>query len=89
MGGASSSHFRVMPRYYTELGSGHDDILRCKDCRALVTSTDLFREGCCTECGCRRVTEVVGLSLWEWFKIRVKLIDFPHRKEFLNEFRRS
>lgn len=72
-------------RYYTALGRACDALLRCKDCQTLVTAKALHTLGCCT-CGCKRVTEITTLSIWEWFKIRVGLLNFPYRAEFLREF---
>lgn len=74
-------------RYYYALGLQHDDILRCKDCKALITHADLCRLGMC-RCGNRRVSEVVTLSGEEMAQIESGEIDFPHRDEFLKEFSR-
>lgn len=73
--------------YYEALGAGHDDLVRCTGCKSLVTTAVLFKNGCCPKCANRKVQEVRSLNLWEMFKIRVGLIDFPHRKEFLREFK--
>ena len=77
-----------MERYYTEHGMAHDAILRCADCGTLVSHADLVRRGTCA-CGTRRVKEVTTLSLWEWMKVRVGLIRFPYRREFIREFTRA
>ena len=72
--------------YYVALGRGSDWILRCKDCQRLVTDT-IAKTGSCV-CGCKTTKEIRRLSLWEWIQIRVGLIRFPHRQEFLQEFNR-
>ena len=72
-------------RYYTALGRACDWIFRCKDCQRLVTAETLRRLGSCP-CGNKRVLEVTTLSTWEWLKIRVGILRFPHRADFLREF---
>ena len=75
--------------YYEATDKGHDDLLRCHDCGRLVTYASLFSKGntgftrCC---GIRKVKEVRALTFWEWLKVRLGLIDFDHRREFLAEF---
>lgn len=71
--------------YYVDLNKGCDDLMRCKDCKRLITAQVLASLGSC-KCGCRKVTEIRTLSLWEWIKVRLGLITFPHREEFLKEF---
>jgi len=71
--------------YYEKLGRASDWIVRCKDCRKLVTLKVLYNLGTCP-CGNRKVTEIITLTLWEWLKIRTGWIDFPHRAEFLALF---
>lgn len=78
-----------MSRYYESHGRGHDHLLRCKDCRSISTTDKLFQSGVCPKCGSRKFIEIIGLSLWEWLKIRLGIIDFENRKEFLREFRWS
>jgi hypothetical protein len=73
--------------YYEDLGKGSDALLRCHDCRQLVTAAQLQIKGICCYCGCRRVDEVRAMTLWEWFKVWSGMIDFPYRREFLAEFR--
>ena len=75
--------------YYEAHGESHDDILRCNDCKRLVVATTLRTHGGCPSCGTRRVTEVRALSVWEWLRIRLGLIDFAHRQEFLKDFTRG
>jgi len=74
--------------YYIALGQGCDALVRCRDCRRLITHADLIARGMC-RCGNKRVTEIRALSLWEWLRIRVGWIDFPHRAAFLKEFARG
>lgn len=74
--------------YYVKLGIGHDHLLRCKDCHRLVTHENVITVGGCRYCGCRRLVQISTLSVWEWLKIRLRVIDFPYRKEFLQEFAR-
>lgn len=76
---------RISP-YYEKLGQGHADLVRCQECKRLQAVVDILGKGGCTKCGHRKMTEVRNLSLWEWFKIRFRLLNFPHRKEFLKEF---
>ena len=73
-------------RYYADFGRSCDWVLRCKDCRRLVTAETLQRLGACP-CGNARYAEVTALSLWERFKIRMGLLRFPHWQEFLKDFR--
>ena len=73
-------------RYYQDLGRAHDHLLRCKDCRRLITYGVLALEGSCPSCGNRKVTEITGLTLWEWLKIRLGFIRFEDRDAFLKEF---
>lgn len=75
-------------RYYTDLGLGCDALLRCKDCRSLVTKDTLTRLGSCA-CGCRRVVEITTLTEDEMAQIQSGAIDFPHRDLFLAEFSAS
>lgn len=73
-------------RYYTKHGQASDALLRCKDCKRLVTHMQLAARGCCPSCGTRKVTEITTLSIWEWLKVRTGWINFPYRQEFLKEF---
>lgn len=76
--------------YYEDLNRACDAIVRCNDCRRLVTHAQLTsHQGTTPCCGTRRVKEIRTLSLWEWLRIRVGLLDFPYRKEFLQEFARA
>lgn len=75
--------------YYEQYNKGHDDLLRCDDCKRLVTYTTLFaagRTGTTPCCGTRKVREVRALKFWEWIRVRTGLIRFDHRIEFLKEF---
>ena len=74
--------------YYEDLGRESDFIVRCTECKSLVVHADLAKNGGCL-CGNRRVSEIRSLSPWEMFKIWVGIIRFPHRREFLAEFRRG
>ena len=78
-----------VPRYYEDLGRGHDYLMRCKDCKRLVTFEVITKSGCCPSCGNRRVVEITTLTFWEWLKIRVGVISFHNRREFLKEFNRA
>lgn len=73
-------------RYYHDLGRGHDYLLRCKDCRRLITFDRIQKGGGCPKCGNRRVIEVDTLGFWEMVRIRLGLIRFPDRSLFLKEF---
>ena len=73
-------------RYYVALGRACDGIVRCKDCDRLVTGAVYTRQKGACPCGNKRFAEVTTLSPWEWFRIRVGLIRFPYRREFLSEF---
>lgn len=75
--------------YYEKYDRGSDWLLRCKDCGRLVTHQQLFgdgREGLTPCCGTRSLREVRAMSFVEWLKVRLGIIDFPHRDEFLKEF---
>lgn len=74
------------PRYYESLGRSCDFLLRCRDCRRLLLYSTITATGACPKCGNRKVVEVTGLSLWEWLKIRLGILDFPDRRIFLKEF---
>ena len=76
--------------YYEDLGRACDHLLRCAECRRLVTHDEIVtNKGTTRCCGTRRVKEVRTLSLWEWLKVRLGIIDFEHRAEFLKEFARG
>ena len=75
--------------YYEAMGDAHDDLLRCNDCKRLVVCTTLRARGGCPHCGTRRVVEVRSLSVWEWLRIRLGLLQFAHRQAFLREFSRG
>jgi hypothetical protein len=80
----------VRPYYERlKLPFGHDMLLRCDDCRRLVQySTMRTNNGLTRCCGTRKVREVRQLKFFEWLKIRLGIINFPYRKEFLAEFGR-
>ncbi len=85
-GCAAPSPSKGPPPYYVALGLGHDALVQCKDCRTLVPHAVISVLGTCPGCGSRTFIEVRALSLWEWVRIRVGWIDFPHRQAFLKEF---
>lgn len=70
-------------RYYHALNRACDFIVRCKDCKALITLAFIHQVGTC-ECGNKRFTEIVTLSDDEI--ARVRTMDFPYRDQFLAEF---
>ena len=74
------------PRYYDDLGRGHDLLLRCKDCQALVVYAVITKLGCCDKCGNKRFTEITLLKEEEMRMIESGEIDFPDREKFLAEF---
>lgn len=74
---------KYVPSYYDRLGMGHDYIVRCTECKSLVLTAGLGKNGCL--CGNRRFSEIQQLTVWELFKIRL-LFDFPYKGEFLSEF---
>ena len=76
------------PRYYEAEGRGSDFLLRCADCKKLVTHKTLIDLGSC-RCGNRRVTEINTLSGWEMLLIFIGVIRFPYRLNFLKEFTRA
>lgn len=78
-----------VPTYYEKLGEQHDGLLRCHDCKRLATHAALIAAHGCPRCGNRKVTEVTTLSLFEWLRVRLGLLDFPHRDLFLQEFSRG
>ena len=73
-------------RYYVDEGRGHDYLLRCKDCQALVTFTAIQKTGGCDKCGNKRFAEITGLTDEEMSSIRSGVIDFPDRELFMAEF---
>jgi hypothetical protein len=79
----------VRPSYYEKLGWPTDAILRCDACKGLVLIPALKAAHGCPTCGTSRFVEVRALSLWEWVKIRLGILDFPRRREFLREFGRG
>ncbi len=74
------------PRYYEDLGQAHDDLMRCKDCQALVTFQVITKLGMCNQCGNKRFTEITLLTEKEMEDIASGAIDFPHRDKFIAEF---
>ena len=79
-----------IPHYYEKNGlSSCDAIFRCDKCGRLVTRQVLLRSGFTPCCDTKKVRQVQTLRLWEWLKIRLGILDFPFRKEFLQEFSRG
>lgn len=74
-------------RYYDDLGRGHDYLMRCKDCRALVTFETIRNLGCCNLCGNRRFGEITILSEKEMADIQSGAIIFPDSDKFMAEFK--
>ena len=73
--------------YYVALNRACDALVRCNDCRALVTCEQITRnKGVTPCCSTRKVREIRSLTAWEWLKVRLGIIDFPYRAEFLKEF---
>lgn len=72
--------------YYEDLGQQCDWVVRCDDCKVLVTAAQIHAAGGCWKCGCNVLREVRTLSTWEYFKIWIGIIDFPHRRAFLDAF---
>ena len=70
-------------RYYNKLNRASDFILRCKDCRALVTRETIGKIGSC-QCGNKRFAEITTLNDAEM--VQVSALDFPYKAEFLAEF---
>ena len=76
--------------YYEDLNQACDAILRCHECRRLVThATIVANKGTTPCCGTRKVREIRTLTFWEWLKIRLGILDFPYRQQFLKEFARG
>ncbi len=73
-------------RYYVDHGMGHDMLMRCKDCQALVDMETIKRLGSCDKCGNKRFMEITLLSEKEMEDISTGVIDFPYRAEFMAEF---
>lgn len=72
--------------YYEKDGVvAHDFLLRCASCHKLVLHTYLNEKGSCS-CGNRKVNEIRGLTAWEWFQIRVGIIQFQDSGRMLAEF---
>ncbi len=74
-------------RYYVDHGAGHDDLMRCKDCQALVVMESIKKLGCCEKCGNKRFMEITILTEKEMEGIANGTIDFPYRAEFMAEFK--
>ena len=72
--------------YYVDEGKSHDDLLRCKDCQALVTFQVITKLGMCDQCGNKRFTEITLLTEREMEDIASGKIDFPSRDKFMAEF---
>lgn len=68
------------------MGRGHDYLLRCKDCRDLVTYAKITKYGCCPRCGTRKFSEITTLTEDEMTLIQDGTIDFPDRDQFMKEF---
>ncbi len=73
-------------RYYVDKGEGHDRLMRCKDCQALVDFETITKLGCCNHCGNKRFMEITILTEKEMEDISSGVIDFPYREEFMAEF---
>ena len=78
-------------RYYVDKDRGHDYLLRCKDCGALVPFVKIQQYGCCPgtagkACGNKRFAEITALAEQEMADIRSGVIDFEDRALFLEEF---
>lgn len=74
-------------RYYVDEGRGHDYLLRCKDCQALVVFKAIQKLGCCDKCGNKRFIEITVLSQKEMEDISTGVIDFVDRDKFMAEFK--
>ena len=72
-------------RYYTKLNRATDFLLRCKDCRALVTHATIQKYAGCT-CGNKKLQEITTLTEAEMASLTDGTIDFPYKAEFLAEF---
>lgn len=81
-----SDTFMKRPRYYEDLGQAHDNLMRCKDCQALVTYAVITKLGSCDKCGNKRFSEITLLTQEEMDDIRSGKIDFEYRDKFLAEF---
>jgi hypothetical protein len=73
-------------QYYEKYDQLCDWIVRCDDCRTLVTTETIHQTGCCHKCGSHKFKEPRTLSPWEWLKIKIGLLRFPHSAEFLASF---
>lgn len=78
-------------RYYNAMNRGSDFLLRCVDCKRLVTRAEIAKDGCCVgtverACGNRRFKEITTLNEAEMAALVAGTIDFPYRAEFLAEF---
>lgn len=74
------------PRYYEALNEGHDWLLRCKDCQALIVMEHIKKYGACSKCGNKRFSEITLLTEEEMARITSGELAFPHSAEFLAEF---
>uniref|UniRef100_A0A6M3K6D2 Uncharacterized protein n=2 Tax=viral metagenome TaxID=1070528 RepID=A0A6M3K6D2_9ZZZZ len=58
-----------MERYGKD-GPFLDPVVRCDKCNRMVKLDYLKREGCCPDCGNKRVRNLMGFSLLEYLKMR-------------------
>jgi hypothetical protein len=73
-------------RYYVDENRGHDYLMRCKDCQALVTFDVITKLGCCNKCGNKRFVEITLMNDKEMADVKSGAIDFVDRDKFLAEF---
>ena len=67
---------------YGKDGPFVDPVVRCDKCDKILLKTSLAIRGMC-DCGNRRVQNLLGFNLWEWFKMKfIWKID----PEFLKKF---
>jgi uncharacterized CHY-type Zn-finger protein len=48
------------------------EVVRCTDCQALITYDEIKQFGCCPECNCKRVRNVLTMKPEEEQKLREK-----------------
>lgn len=73
-------------QYYEKYDSMCDWIVRCEDCKVLVTLDTIHDTGACHKCGSHKFREARTLGLWEWFQIKMGILKFDHADEFLASF---
>ncbi len=52
------------------MSSFTDPVVRCTECQRMITREEIHEDGCCPECGNRRMRNVLNMSPEERDKLR-------------------